>query len=114
MTHTYTSMHTPAYTYVHIHTCIHRYITQTHMHTHIKAHNTPIQTKKAHQEQIFTKTTSTTRTLVITTMMIMYTVGKATLVGGREKVGEGEREEWIGKGAPVGEGEKRGKSGRNG
>ena len=55
------------------------------------------------------KTTNTTRPIVITTMMIMYTAGKAAPVGEGEKVGEGEREEWIGKAAPVGEGEKVGK-----
>ena len=42
------------------------------------------------------KATSTTSTMVITTMIGTYTVGKATPVGEGEKVGEGEREEWIG------------------
>jgi len=102
MDYTYTSTHTPAYTYVHIHTCIHtcihRYITQTHMHTYIKAHNTHTHTDtEAHQEQMPMKTTNTTRPIVITTIMIMYTAGKATLVGEGEKVGEGEREEREGR-----------------
>ena len=79
---------------------VHTHITQTHILTHI-----PIQTQKTHQEQIPMKTTSTTATTVITTMMVMYTTGKATPVGEGETVGEGEgetvregeREEWIGR-----------------
>ena len=89
MTHN-TSMHTPAYTYIHIHTCVHRFITQTHMHTHTNmqhtykhATHTPLQTQRTYQEQIPMKTTSPTSTNVITTMMIMYTVGR--LQKGREE-----------------------------
>ena len=63
------------------------------MHTYIKAHNTHTHTDtEAHQEQIPMKTTNTTRPIVITTMMIMYTAGKAAPVGEGEKVGKWEKE----------------------
>ena len=84
MTHN-TSMHTPAYTYIHIHTCVHRYITQTHLHAHTNMQHThPYRhVQRTYQEQIPMKTTSPTSTNVITTMMIMYTVGR--LQKGREE-----------------------------
>ena len=49
-------------------------------------------TQRTHHKQTPTKTTSPTSMMGITTMMIMYTVGKATPVGEGEAmpVGEGE------------------------
>jgi len=72
-------------------------------------------TQRTHHKQTPTKTTSPTSMMGITTMMIMYTVGKATPVGEGEAmpVGEGEAmpvgEEKAmpvveGKTMPVGEG----------
>ena len=51
-----------------------------------------MQTQRTHHKQTPTKTTSPTSMMGITTMMIMYTVGKATPVGEGEAmpVGEGE------------------------